>query len=114
MIYFGKKHLKYKNKKCEYATKTFDSIKEKNRYVVLKMMEKNGLINNLRTQVKFELQPKFKINNKNIREITYIADFCYTKNNEQIIEDVKGFRTELYKLKKKMFEYKYQVEISEV
>lgn len=27
----------------------------------------------------------------------------YTKNGEEVVEDVKGYKTEIYKLKKKIF-----------
>lgn len=73
-------------------------------------------IKDLELQKKFELQPKYKINDKTIRAISYVADFVYWDNTkkEVIIEDTKGFRTEIYKLKKKLFEYKYGIEIKEV
>jgi len=72
-------------------------------------------------QVKYELQPSYKIGNKKIRSINYIADFVYYKIykrggieiREQIIEDCKGYKTQIYKIKKKMFEYKYGMEIKE-
>ena len=80
-------------------------------------MERQGLIKNIKLQVKFELQPKYKKNNKTIRAINYIADFTYFDVNKSkiIIVDTKGYRTEVYKLKKKIFEYKYQdLEIKEI
>ena len=108
------KQNKYKNKKVEYDGIKFDSIKEKNRYIGLKQMEKLGIIKNLQRQVKYELQPSFKFNGKTIRSINYIADFVYIQDDIEIIEDVKGIRTKEYLLKKKMFIYKYQKEIKEI
>lgn len=102
------KQNKYKNKKAIYDGITFDSIKEKNRYVALKQMEKLGIIKNLQLQVKFELQPSFKYNGETIRSINYIADFTYYQDGKYIVEDVKGIRTKEYKIKKKLFLYKYQ------
>ena len=101
---------KYHNKKIEYNGIKFDSIKEMRHYVALKELEKLGYIKDLQLQVKFELQPKFKYNNKNIRAIIYIADFVYfdTSANKTIVVDVKGFKTKEYLIKKKMFMYKYQ------
>lgn len=59
-------------------------------------------------QPKFELQPKFKKNGKLFREINYVADFKVYNNDGTIeIIDTKGFETTDFKLKKKMFEYKY-------
>ena len=108
------KQNKYHNKKVEYDGIKFDSIKEKNRYIGLKQLEKLGVIQNLQRQVKYELQPSFKLNKKTIRAITYIADFVYLQDGVEVIEDVKGIRTKEYLLKKKLFEYKYQKEIKEI
>ena len=108
------KQNKYHNKKVIYYGIKFDSEKEKNRYVGLKQLERLGVIQNLQRQVKYELQPSFKLNGKTIRSITYIADFVYIQDGVEIIEDVKGMRTKEYLLKKKLFEYKYQKEIKEI
>lgn len=110
------KENKYKNKKVIYNGIKFDSIKEKNRYMQLLYLEKAGLIKDIKLQYEFELQPAFTLNKKKIRKITYIADFYYYDNNlnDYVVEDVKGIRTDVYKLKKKMFEYKYQKEIIEI
>jgi len=110
------KENKYKNKKVIYNGIKFDSIKEKNRYIQLLYLEKAGLIKDIKLQYEFELQPAFTLNKKKIRKITYIADFYYYDNklNDYVVEDVKGIRTDVYKLKKKMFEYKYQKEIIEI
>lgn len=106
---------KYYNKKCVYKGIEFDSKKERDHYIILEQLEKTGQIKELKLQVKFELQPKFIINGKVIRPITYIADFTYLdKDNKLVVVDTKGFRTEVYKLKKKMFEYQYKIEIKEV
>lgn len=104
------KENKYKNKKTIIDGTTFDSKKEAQRYVQLKLLERAGLIKELELQKKFELQPSY-INNegKKIRKITYVADFFYydIKKQKYIIEDTKGFRTEVYKIKKKIFEFQY-------
>lgn len=106
--------VKYHNKKCEYKGLKFDSLKERNHYIVLEHLEKTGQIKDLKRQVKFELQPSFKLNGKTIRAINYIADFTYLKDNKLVVVDTKGFRTKDYLLKKKMFQYKYGMEIVEV
>ena len=114
------KKNKFKNKKIIYDGITFDSIKEKNRYIELKILEKSGLIKDLELQKVFELQPSFKKNDKTYRKITYKSDFYYFDNEKgkYIVEDVKAsknFKTEVYRLKKKMFEYKYNdLEIREI
>ena len=101
---------KYHNIKIEYNGIKFDSVREKNRYVTLKELEKLGFIKKLELQKVFELQPKYTNNNgEHIRAITYKADFYYYDNklNKYVVEDTKGFRTDVYKLKKKIFEYVY-------
>ena len=91
--------------------------KNGNRYQELKILEKAGAIKDLELQKEFILQPSYKKNGKTIRKISYIADFVYYSFTERktIIEDTKGYRTETYKLKKKILEYKYKdLEIKEL
>ena len=108
---------KYKNKKIIVDGIKFDSKLEARRYNELKILERAKEIKDLRRQVTFELQPSYKKNNKTIRAINYVADFVYYDSirKQTIIEDTKGFKTDVYKLKKKIFEYKYpDLEIKEV
>ena len=116
MVINGNMVRKYHNKKVEYDGYTFDSIREKNYYIKLKLLEKAGKIKELELQKEFELQPSFKLNNKTSRKITYRADFTYktTEDDKLHVVDVKGFRTDVYRLKKKLFEYKYRIEIEEI
>ena len=105
---------KYHAKKIKTVDGVFDSQKEYKRWNVLKVLQRSKKISNLERQVKFELQPSFKLNGKTIRGISYYADFVYlNEEGDQVVEDTKGFRTPVYKLKKKMFEYKYQTELKE-
>ena len=105
-----KKQRKYYNQKTKLNGINFDSKKEAKRYYELKMLERANLIKNLELQKTFELQSKY-INKvgQHIRAITYVADFYYYDNEKQeyVVEDTKGFKTEVYKIKKKLFEYKY-------
>ena len=97
---------KYKNVKCEYNGLKFDSLKERNYYMYLEQLQKNGKIHDLRCQVKFELQPAFTFKGKRIRAVTYVADFTYyTPDGQFHIVDTKGVKTDIYKLKKKMMQY---------
>lgn len=106
---------KYRNTKIMIDGIEFASKKEGLRYKQLKLLERAGLIKDLELQKEYILQDKFKINNKTVRKISYIADFSYisTKDNKLHVVDVKGFKTDVYKLKKKLFEYKYGIEIEE-
>ena len=102
---------KYRNKRTEYNGIKFDSMKEKNYYIKLKLLEKAGKIKDLKLQVKFELQPSFKFKGKTIRAINYVADFTYYEENRLVIVDTKGYRTKEYLLKKKMMNYRgYDIE----
>lgn len=102
-------YRKYKAVKVIIDGKPFDSKKEGRRYEELKALEKQGLIKDLELQKSYELQPKFKKNGKSFRNISYVADFTYynVETNKTVVEDVKGFKTDVYKIKKKMFEYQY-------
>lgn len=110
------KKNKYKNTKVEYKGIKFDSIKEMKHYQLLEYLQKIGEIKELKLQVPYELIPKYKINNKTVRKCVYVADFTYitTKDDKLHIIDTKGFKTDVYRLKKKLFEYKYGVEVEEV
>lgn len=98
---------KYKNKKTQVDMYVFDSIAESRRYKELALLEKAGEIENLQLQPKFLLQESFKKNGKTYRKIEYIADFMYEEKGKVIIEDVKGMETKEFKIKRKLFEYKY-------
>ena len=98
---------KYKNKKTQVDMYVFDSIAESKRYKELALLEKTGEIQQLTLQPRFLLQEGFKKNGKTYRKIEYIADFMYQEKGKIVIEDVKGKETEVFKLKRKLFEYKY-------
>lgn len=111
MKQYTKSKNKYKNKECTFNGIKFQSLREKNYYIKLSMMQNYGKISELKTQVKFELQPGFDFNGKKIRPIYYIADFTYIQDGKLHIVDTKGIRTDVYKLKKKMMMYKgYEIE----
>lgn len=110
------KKSKYKNKKVIYDGIKFDSKKEGLHYLKLKSMQDLGIIKNLELQKEYILQPSFKLNGKTYRKISYYADFCYitTKDNKLHVVDVKGLKTDVYKLKKKMMGYVHNIEVEEV
>jgi hypothetical protein len=105
---------KYKN----VRTRGFASKREAARYDELKLLEKAGEICALQCQVKFPLQVEGKL------ICTYIADFCYRLKNEKfsnneelvgelVVEDVKGVRTPIYRLKAKLMKAVYGIKILE-
>lgn len=106
------KKTKYHAIKTEVDGITFDSKKEAKRYQELKRFEQLGLIKDLELQVPYVLIEKSEYG----REIKYKADFVYfdRKNNTKVVEDVKGVKTPVYKLKKRIMAEKYGIEIQEV
>ena len=102
---------KYHSKKTEYKGIVYDSKFEAERAYQLDMLQRAGKIKDLERQKRFILQDGYINNQKQkIRPISYIADFVYTdKNGTKYVEDVKSpaTRTAEYRIKKKMFEYKY-------
>lgn len=104
---------KYHARKTTVDGITFDSRKEADRYLVLKSMEKDGLIEDLRRQVRYELVPAFDVDGRHYRPIYYVADFAYVEDGKEVVEDVKGMRTDVYKLKSKLFARRYGKVIKE-
>lgn len=108
---------KYKNKKTTFCGIEFASRKEAARYKQLKAWQELGLISDLQLQQKFILIPAQRIEGKLIeRECSYYADFCYVDNEtgRTIVEDAKGFRTDVYKIKRKLMLWRYGIQIREV
>ena len=101
---------KYKNVKTTVDGIAFDSKKEAARYGELMLLAKAGAIQDPRLQVPFELIPK----QAGERAVRYIADFVYTENGKMIVEDVKGVRTDVYKIKKKLMLAVHGIRIREV
>lgn len=108
---------KYNSRKTTVDGITFDSKKEARRYLVLKQMEQDGEIKNLRLQVPVELIPSFEIvidgKKRKRRAMRYICDFVYEVSGKTVYEDVKGRKTDVYAIKKKLFEYKFKTTIKE-
>lgn len=99
--------MKYKNKKTQVDMYLFDSVLEAKRYKQSVLLERAGEIKNLKLQVPFLLQESFRKNGKTYRKIEYIADFVYEEKGQTIVEDTKGIKTDVFKIKQKLFEYKY-------
>ena len=105
-------YRKYHNKKTVADGIKFDSKLEAERYAQLKILERAGVIRDLKLQPEYELIPSFRKNGKTWRRTVYKADFRYilAEDDSYIIEDVKGSTeviTSIFRLKQKLFEYKY-------
>lgn len=85
----------------------FASQKEAKRYQQLKRLEAQKVITDLKVQPVYQLQEKFQYAGKTVKAIRYIADFEYKQNGQIIVEDVKGVETEVFKLKRKFFWFRY-------
>jgi len=100
---------KYKNILTTVGNIKFHSKKEAKRYQELLLLQKAGEIKEL------ELQYPFKIEIENKHICTYYCDFIYQdKHGNMIVEDVKGIRTSIYRLKKKLVEAYYGIKITEI
>jgi hypothetical protein len=125
---------KYKNRFTECDGKMFHSKREAKRYNDLKIMEKAGLIRNLQLQKKYDFvlsglsasdrnyhKPlKYTTaSGKGNRNVGYIADFVYERlhsngsHYEIVVEDCKGFHTPVYKLKKALMKWFYDIDVYE-
>lgn len=87
----------------------FDSQKERDRWCILRLLERAGRISDLKRQVSYELIPK----QGTMRACSYIADFTYFENGKLVVEDCKGYRTEAYKIKKKLMLWVHGIRIKE-
>lgn len=127
------KRSKYGAKKITRDGITFDSLREYRRFCELSRLEEAGEITELKRQVTFPLIPTQREEpcavykrgkNKGMpklgkvieKEVNYIADFVYTDalTGEIIVEDVKGFKTKDYVLKRKMMLYFHGIRIKEI
>lgn len=120
---------KYKAKKVTVNGITFDSQKEYRRFCELVLLERAGRIQDLQRQVKFVLIPtqyeRFeRYSNKTgkrladgvravEKEVSYIADFVYTEDGKQVVEDSKGYKTPEYIVKRKLMLHVHGIKIKE-
>jgi len=111
---------KYKARKTTVAGITFDSAKEAARYLQLAMMAEAGAIVELKVHPVFKLtaggrpvmySPRTKLGKR--RQASYEADFSYRYAGswERIVEDVKGFDTQLSRLKRAMLEAEFGITV---
>lgn len=108
---------KYGNARTEIDGITFASRHEANRYIELKYMERAGLISRLELQKVYTLiGPQKDKSGKVIeRPVKYIADFVYKdQDGRTVVEDAKGMKTDVYKIKRKLMLSIYGIRIQEV
>lgn len=101
---------KYGAKKCTINGFRFDSVMEGRYYVYLLHLAEEGLVKSFERQVTYILQEKYRdrFSGKVVAAIKYIADFVLEMpDGAQVVIDVKGKETPEFKLKQKMFGYRY-------
>jgi hypothetical protein len=101
-------YSKYRAKPVVVDNIRFASQKEAKRYGELKLLQMAGNISDLK------LQERFSIEINGVHICDYLADFCYTENGERITEDVKGVKTDVYRIKRLLMWAVLGVEIMEV
>ena len=104
-------HSKFRNKKVSLDGYTFDSLAEAKHYkYTLKPRLEAGEISHL------EIHPRIRCELNGRKICDYIADFRYLdvsfagpqgQQGMTVVEDVKGYKTDVYRLKKKLVEAMY-------
>lgn len=92
------------------ATGGYASKRESKRALDLSLLEKLGEISELREQVRYELVPK----QDGERAVNYTADFVYVEKGQTVVEDSKGFRTQVFIIKRKLMLFRHGIKIKEV
>lgn len=117
--------MKYHNQPTTRRGIRFDSKKEAERYEELMLLLRAGKIRKLKLQADYTLQEAYTTESgERIQAIRYRADFSYERPTKPdpygtiywipVVEDVKGVRTETYKLKKKLMQERFGIEVKEV
>lgn len=102
---------KYHARKVTINGIKFDSEAEGRRYLFLKSEQEAGRISDLECHPKYALLEPFECRGVKYRGIKYIADFEYIEDGNRITEDVKGMKTQVFRLKEKLFLNRYGNEI---
>jgi len=115
-FFISNKYGRYKV--AEQQERTIDGIvfaskAEMRRYRELKLLEKSGKIRNLRLQPKFLLLAGFWRWKEYHHPIHYVGDFLYydKEKKRKVVEDVKGVETEVFKIKRKLFTIRHNLEL---
>lgn len=104
------RHNKFNAQRTTVDGITFASKREATRYGELRLLERAREIRGLR------LQPKLSLDVNGEHVCTYVADFAYVKRGDsrETFEDVKGARTALFILKKKLVKAVHGIDVVEV
>ena len=99
---------KYHNRRVQVDGFMFDSEAEARRYGELNLLLEAGAIENLQIHPRFTLQEAFTTEfGLKVHPIVYVADFSYVEKSLDVVEDVKGYATAVFKVKVKLFRKRY-------
>lgn len=110
----AKKPRKYGNEPVVVDGMRFDSGNEYSRWCHLRMLVRAREITDLQRQVPFELAPAAVYGGTKHRPMVYVADFTYRERGKFVVEDVKGVRTEGYRLKRHLMATVHGIDIREI
>jgi len=100
---------KYGNRRVSVDGLRFDSQAEARRYEDLRLMEAAGEI------ARLQVHPRFPLRVGTVLVGTYVADFAYLdRQGLPVVEDVKGVRTAVYRLKRKLMQALHGIDIVEI
>lgn len=102
--------MKYHSKKTEVNGILFDSKREAQRWQELQILQRAGVIEQLKRHVKFDLVPA----QGSERGVSYYADFTYLSGGKLVVEDAKGYKTPEYIIKRKLMLWIHHIKIREV
>lgn len=109
-----KRRSKYGAVKTTVDNITFHSAAEAKRYGQLKLFLKLGTIERLILQPVYRIYA-YPIGGDPVQVAKYVGDFQYeTADGRRVVEDVKGMKTPVYRLKKKLVEAQYRLVIQEI
>lgn len=108
--------MTHRNKFGAERTNGYDSKREAKRAWELQLLEREGMISDLKYQVEFELVPAQRGDDGKVIEksVAYRADFTYLENGALVVEDSKGARTKDYIIKRKLLLFRHGLRIREV
>lgn len=107
---------KYHAKPCQVGEEKYRSQRERDRHQKLLLMERAGLISDLRREVRYLLANGVKIEGESRRRppLRYMADFVYLdQSGARVVEDAKGMQTPVYRLKKHLMATVYGIHVRE-